>query len=62
MLDILKDTAYERETNAPGGKKADLKEESALALPELIRFRLSLPPEKRLNVLRKKIELTSTCL
>ena len=41
---------------------AALKRESDRALIELIRFRLSLPPEKRLNVLRKKIGLRATCL
>ena len=39
-----------------------IKLESDRALTELIRFRLSLPPEKRLNVLRKKIGLRATCL
>jgi hypothetical protein len=32
------------------------------ALIELIRYRLSLPPEKRLNCLRRKIGLRATCL
>lgn len=39
-----------------------LKRESERALRELIRRRLALPPEKRLNVLRKKIGLRATCL
>ena len=39
-----------------------LRLESERALTELIRYRLSLPPEKRLNVLRKKIGLRATCL
>jgi hypothetical protein len=41
---------------------AVLKAESDLALTELIRYRLSLPPEKRLNCLRRKIGLRATCL
>jgi len=39
-----------------------LKKESERALIELIRYRLSLPPEKRLNCLRRKIGLRATCL
>ncbi len=39
-----------------------IRTESDRALIELIRFRLSLPPEKRLNVLRKKVGLRATCL
>ncbi len=39
-----------------------LKKESDRALIELIRYRLSLPPEKRLNCLRRKIGLRATCL
>ena len=39
-----------------------LKKESERALIELIRYRLSLPPEKRLNRLRRKIGLRATCL
>jgi hypothetical protein len=41
---------------------AALKAESDRALIELIRYRLSLPPEKRLNCLRRKIGLRATCL
>lgn len=43
-------------------RSAALKKESDRALTDLIRYRLSLPPEKRLNVLRKKIGLRATCL
>jgi hypothetical protein len=43
-------------------KSAALKLESDRALIELIRYRLSLPPEKRLNCLRRKIGLRATCL
>jgi len=43
-------------------KSAALKRESDRALIELIRYRLSLPPEKRLNCLRRKIGLRATCL
>jgi hypothetical protein len=43
-------------------KKTALQKESDRALVELIRKRLALPPEKRLNVLRKKIGLRATCL
>jgi hypothetical protein len=43
-------------------RSAALKLESDRALIELIRYRLSLPPEKRLNVLRRKIGLRATCL
>ena len=39
-----------------------LRLESDRALVELIRYRLSLPPEKRLNVLRREIGLRATCL
>jgi hypothetical protein len=42
--------------------KRALQLESERALTELIRYRLSLPPEKRLNVLRKKIGLRATAL
>ena len=43
-------------------KSAALKRESDRALTELIRYRLSLPPEQRLNCLRRKIGLRATCL
>ena len=43
-------------------RSAALKLESDRALIDLIRYRLSLPPEKRLNVLRRKIGLRATCL
>ncbi len=43
-------------------RRAALAKESDRALIELIRYRLSLPPEKRLNVLRKKIGLVATAL
>jgi hypothetical protein len=43
-------------------KSAALKSESDRALIELIRYRLSLAPEKRLNCLRRKIGLRATCL
>jgi hypothetical protein len=43
-------------------KSAALKRESDRALTALIRYRLSLAPEKRLNVLRRKIGLRATCL
>jgi hypothetical protein len=39
-----------------------LRLESDRALLELIRHRLSLPPEKRLNCLRRKVGLRATCL
>ncbi len=39
-----------------------LRKESDRALRDLIRRRLALPPEKRLNCLRKKIGLRATCL
>jgi hypothetical protein len=39
-----------------------LRLESKRALLDLIRHRLPLPPEKRLNCLRRKIGLRATCL
>jgi len=39
-----------------------LRLESDRALLESIRHRLSLPPEKRLNCLRRKVGLRATCL
>jgi len=42
--------------------RSDLAKESDLALKELIRHRLTLPPEKRLNVLRRKVGLRATAL
>jgi hypothetical protein len=41
---------------------AALRKESDRALIETIRYRLSLPAEKRLNVLRRKIGLRATSL
>src|SRR5271155_3735593 len=43
-------------------KRSALAKESERSLIELIRYRLSLPPEKRLNCLRKKIGLVATAL
>ena len=43
-------------------RSAALKLESDRALIELIRYRLSLPPERRLNCLRRKIGLRASCL
>jgi hypothetical protein len=48
--------------NASSEKSAALRRESERALIELIRYRLSLPPKKRLNCLRRKIGLRATCL
>jgi hypothetical protein len=48
--------------NTISDKSIALKQESEHALTELIRYRLSLPPEKRLNCLRRKIGLRATCL
>jgi hypothetical protein len=48
--------------SAASEKSAALKEDSDRALIELIRYRLSLAPEKRLNCLRRKIGLRATCL
>jgi len=44
------------------GLGAALRLESDRALVDLIRHRLSLPSEKRLNCLRRKIGLRATCL
>jgi predicted nucleotidyltransferase len=46
----------------PTDAREALRLESDRALLELIRYRLSLPPEKRLNCLRRKIGLRATCL
>jgi hypothetical protein len=43
-------------------RSAALRHESERALVELIRHRLSLAPEKRLNCLRRKVGLRATCL
>jgi hypothetical protein len=54
-----------REPKKPGTAAdvgAALRLESDRALLELIRHRLSLPPEKRLNCLRRKVGLRATCL
>jgi hypothetical protein len=58
---MKKPLARNRESTA-SDKSAALKQESDLALTALIRYRLSLAPEKRLNCLRRKIGLRATCL
>jgi hypothetical protein len=52
----------ERVAENVGPESAAPKRKSERALTELIRYRLSLPPEKRLNCLRRKIGLRATCL
>ena len=57
--------AKNRESTAPdksSDRSVALKRESDRALTALIRYRLSLSPEKRLNCLRRKIGLRATCL
>jgi hypothetical protein len=51
-----------RKQKSAADAAAALKLESERALLDLIRHRLSLPPEKRLNCLRRKIGLRATCL
>lgn len=51
-----------RENAAYKKRSVALKRESDRALTELIRYRLSLAPENRLNCLRRKIGLRATCL
>jgi hypothetical protein len=54
-----------RDLKKPGtaaDARAALRLESDRALLESIRHRLSLPPEKRLNCLRRKVGLRATCL
>jgi hypothetical protein len=61
----LEDIILSRRATAPKNETREslaLKLESERALTELIRYRLSLPPEKRLNCLRRKIGLRATCL
>ncbi len=58
----MKKQAPKREKSPASKRSGALKLESERALIELIRYRLSLPPEKRLNCLRRKIGLRATCL
>lgn len=54
-----------RDPKKPGtaaDARTALRLESDRALLESIRHRLSLPPEKRLNCLRRKVGLRATCL
>ena len=67
MIDILQSTRDEAQIpknpeNAACEKRVALRQESERALVQLIRYRLSLAPEKRLNCLRRKIGLRATCL
>jgi hypothetical protein len=66
VIDILEKTRDEEATTAKTANRDDahaaLRLESDRALIDLIRHRLSLPPEKRLNCLRRKIGLRATCL
>ena len=58
----MKSRLRKRRASAPPDRSAALKLESDRALIELIRHRLSLDPEKRLNCLRRKVGLRATCL
>jgi hypothetical protein len=58
----MKKQAPENPKVATADRSVALKHESDRALIELIRYRLSLPPEKRLNCLRRKVGLRATCL
>jgi hypothetical protein len=58
----MKKPLLKNRENTASDKSAALKRESDWALTALIRYRLSLPPEKRLNCLRRKIGLRATCL
>lgn len=63
VIDILERPEMKKlPQNRKNDAGAALKAESDRALTELIRYRLSLPPEKRLNCLRRKIGLRATCL
>jgi hypothetical protein len=66
VIDILEKTEMKKRTpkkqRASDEAGAALRLESHRALVDLIRHRLSLPPEKRLNCLRRKIGLRATCL
>jgi hypothetical protein len=58
----MKKLLPENTEKAAVGKRSALRLESDRALTDLIRQRLALPPEKRLNCLRVKIGLRATCL
>ncbi len=62
VIDILKKQPARNQRTAQADKSTALKRESERALTELFRYRLSLPPEKRLNCLRRKIGMRATCL
>jgi hypothetical protein len=51
-----------KQLGTPADAREALRLESDRALLESIRHRLSLPPEKRLNCLRRKVGLRATCL
>ena len=58
----MKKPLPKKRENTASDKSTALKRESDRALTALIRYRLSLAPEKRLNCLRRKIGLRATCL
>jgi len=58
----MKKTPPKKRANTATERVSALRLESERALTELIRYRLSLEPEKRLNCLLRKIGLRATCL